>query len=275
MSKLLTIWFLLHTHSRCLKDYDIHPFMKSLILIIVSFVFPTLAIADGKIQIKPANELWCILQLQTQFDVVRNLNPNVQLHQNVLGNTLDKWLIEFDIGNDPIAADNTQSICLGFYNESSGPNAVAYGQIGILFGTSLLSELAQTAAPTDYWNNLKYILAHEFAHYLQNRYELKFNYILPMLSVKMKELHADCIAGYLVRLHKEAIGESQQNLAHFVASLGDSHAVGDHGLAQDRVKAFQFGLRASAIDILKGKKTHEIGSAAIIQHCNSAFSPTK
>jgi hypothetical protein len=248
--------------------------MKNILLLTVLLI-PSLVFANGRIQIKPANELWCSLALQNQVVLVKDLSPTLQIHQTILTNALDKWLIEFDIGNDPVVGDATQSLCLGFYNEESGPNAIAYGQTGILFGTALLAHLSETNSPENYWNNLKYILAHEFAHYLQNRFQLKFNYTLPMLSVKVKELHADCIAGYLVRMHKEALGDSQVAMAGFVASLGDSHAVGDHGLADDRMKAFDGGLRSSARDIILGKKPHQVSTSDIISHCSQFYAPTK
>lgn len=240
------------------------------VLLFSSFVLS----ASDRIYVKPVEGAYCSLLKPANLEVVSDTAQKFSYQQNLLVNTLDKWLVEFDIAKDQAIQDSRNVICFGLYNDASGPNAAAYGTYGIFFGVNLLNDLPEISqAKQD--DTLKFILAHEFGHFLQNIYRLKFNYALPMLSTKLKELNADCIAGYLLTLHKEVLPQSSQKLNEFVGALGDPHAVGDHGMAKERTQAVAHGQKlANDHTRLFKLKVHQITSGRIINACSQHYPPT-
>ncbi len=251
--------------------------MKTTHLLLISILLvPSLKLlASDRIYVKPAEDLYCSLLKPANLEIVNDVTHRFEYQKNLLVNALDKWLIEFDIAQDPIVRDSKNTICFGFYNDVYGPNAVAYGKYGIFFGVNLLSDLpAISQAKQD--DTLKFILAHEFGHFVQNIYGLKFNYVLPMLSTKLKELNADCIAGYLLTLHREVLPDSEKKLTEFVAALGDPHAVGDHGMATERTLAVARGQKlANEHTQLFQLRVHQIKTQRIINACSQYYAPTR
>lgn len=228
--------------------------------------------AQNRLSVESVGSLNCYKKLIDNIDLQRPNNAYLENEYEFLLGKLNKWLVELDIAADPIVRNSDAPLCFGYYQEPHGPNAIAVGNIGILFGLNLMSEIHQMAG-AKYRDSLVFVLAHEFAHYVQNRHRLRFNYKLPMYATKQKELHADCMAGYLVRAHQEVLFHSQDDLKKFVASLGDAHAVGDHGLAEERVQALKLGISSASKDILSGKKVFQVRTADIIQHCSRQYIP--
>lgn len=253
------------------------------ILIACSLFISSIALA--KIPIYSAHEPLCFLRLPQELKLIKPQQTFVSDGNNVflldlpsiqrtLTNSLEKWMIELDIAQDPVIETNQKALCFGFYDDKDGANALAYSDVGIVFGKRLLMELPVMSKAT-FTDATKFILAHEFAHNLQFRHGLKFNYILPMLSTKIKELQADCIAGYFLRAHNEVKLETQLQLKTLIEAIGDPHSVGDHGMAADRQAAFQAGISKASHDILLGKKAFQVKSIDIINHCEQHYKSTK
>lgn len=255
--------------------------MKKLVVLSSILVFSLSA--NAKISIIPASDPQCLSQIPMSLPIIRapmiNIEDGVTVktldlagQQVVLTNSLERWMIEMDIAKDPVISTNQRPLCFGFYNDVRGANASAYKDVAVVFGVRLLATLPAMSEAT-YAEAIKFILAHEFAHNLQWRHNLKFDYILPMLSTKKKELHADCIAGYLIRAHKEVNLDSASKVRTLIAAIGDPHAVGDHGMAEDRIEAFQRGIESASFDILHQVKLHQVTSERMINYCKK-FYPT-
>lgn len=255
--------------------------MKKILIASVLFISLLSVGAHAKIEVLPAEGAYCTLILPQELNVIKTPIVNVGLvtldlnaYKAPLLYSLEKWMIELDIARDPVISTNKKPLCFGFYDDIKGANAIAYKDEAVVFGKRLLNQLPAMSL-ADYSDAVKFILAHEFAHNLQYRHNLKFNYILPMLSVKIKELQADCIAGYMLRAHNEVIFDTQVKLKTLIAAIGDPHAVGDHGMAADRELAFQRGISAASHDMLLGKKVFQVKSLDIINHCNAFYSVSK
>lgn len=255
--------------------------MKKILVLPVLFIVLMSASAFAKISVLAAEGAYCNLILPEGLSVIAAPAVNVgsvtldlAALKEPLTYSLEKWMIEFDIAKDPVISTDQKPLCFGFYNDVKGANALAYKDEAIVFGARLLEELP-TMSRADYNDAAKFILAHEFAHNLQFRHGLKFDYVLPMLSTKIKELQADCIAGYMLRAHNEVVFDTQVKLKTLIAAIGDPHSVGDHGMAGDRELAFQRGMSFAAHDMLLGKKVFQVKSADIINHCNAFYSVSK
>lgn len=255
--------------------------MKKIVGPSILFILLVSASAFAKISILAADGPYCSLVLPQELNILKTPTVNVGLVtldlnalKALLTYSLEKWMIELDISQDPVISTGGKPLCFGFYDDVKGANAVAYGDAAILFGKRLLEALPSMSA-ADYSDAVKMILAHEFAHSLQYRHNLKFDYILPLLSTKIKELQADCIAGYILRAHNEVDFVVQTKLKTLITAIGDSHSVGDHGMAEDRILAFQRGIAFASHDILLSKKVFQIQSKGIINHCNAFYSVSK
>ncbi len=119
----------------------------------------------------------------------------------------------------------------------------------------------------------KFVLDPEYAHFLQNLYELRFDYILQMLSTKMKEQHADCIAAYSLRSHQEMEDSFSRELEGFIVSLADSHAVGDHGTGVERIAAYKSVSALARLNQAIFGKEGVPTAAEMIQQCGYYDSP--
>ncbi len=192
------------------------------------------------------------------------------------------WVNTFIASNDflfaPAAGAATTTLCLGMFDDVQGANALAIGDSQILFGRRLTAQIISGSDIAGL--SLTYILAHELAHILQVRHNLPFEYggagiILPMLSTKIKELHADCVAGYILEAHREIPEAYSSAIEDFVKTLGDSHAVGDHGLPHDRSEALREGIRIAQIDRDFGVTLNQITSSRAIGACTLKYSPRK
>lgn len=176
------------------------------------------------------------------------------------------WVDGLIGANDPLFAGETRPLCVGLYDDARGANAVAIGDGQIAFGAVLTARILNQfgeSAPAA----ITYVTAHELAHILQQRLGLRFDYGLPgrrleLLSSKVKELHADCLAGYLLETHRQIPFTQQSQLEAFVRTLGDAHAIGDHGLPADRTAALREGARLAHLDRLVGMSAVTAASAA-------------
>lgn len=142
---------------------------------------------------------------------------------------------------DPLFfSDN--SLCYSAFQEERGVNAYS-GYINnhhfIIFGNNLMKKLVNDK---HFQVEFDYILSHEFAHYLQNQLGLVFPHPLPLYASKLKELQADCIAGYLMIMTKMIEVQNKAQLSELFELIGDRHAIGGHGEKSIRESAFQFGV---------------------------------
>lgn len=195
--------------------------------------------------------------------------------EKFLFDLLTRWVDTLIASNDPLFVNRPKPLCVGLYDDSKGANAVAIGDFQIAFGAVLVGRTLRTFLDSAD-HALTYVNAHEFAHILQARLGLRFDYGAPgsrltLLSTKIKELHADCVAGYLLEAHRQIPFTHQARLESFVRTLGDSHAVGDHGMPADRTAALQEGARLANLDRVVGMT--EIHASSIASKCGLKYRP--
>ncbi len=243
----------------------------SLFLFCTSFA-NAIEIDYSGLMVRAADDHYCKLSLPESLKIVsRSSFPN---ETQFISNKIYNWVQAFKNANDPLIKQHNHVLCVGFYNDSISPNAIAYSNQAILFGPRLLSILPNLSS-ANYWDSLNFILAHEFSHYLQNLNQLKFEYQLPLLSTKIKELHADCMAGYILQSHSEMDFYSNDNkIADLIAKLGDSHSIGDHGTAQDRIRAVAYGIGAAELEAKMGFYADTTKVNKIIHTCALLSRPT-
>lgn len=195
--------------------------------------------------------------------------------QNLI-NSVSQWDSAFKGAGDLRLNLNKAPLCIGLMYDWGAPNAGALGTSFILMGQNLLHNISVESLGNIELENItkKFVLAHEYAHYLQNLYQLKFEYILPMLSVKIKEQHADCMAAYMLRLNNQLNDTLSNELEGFIASLADAHIVGDHGTAEQRVLAYKSGSALSRLNALSGKTVSTTTASDVIKACGNYYAPT-
>jgi len=187
-----------------------------------------------------------------------------------------------------------KTLCYGFYDDenSTGPNALAYGTEAMLIGTQMMKQIkvdidAFVTERFKYWNpnqqvNVKglksnaaqdFVIFHEFAHFLQNVH----GYAFSGPTAKMKELNADCVGASLFTLGRIAnnLWSSDDMLAGmmYAYALGDGNVTSSkhHGFPDDRLNAFSVGManvinmRNVKVDLTK-LKSQEIIEACRIQY---------
>lgn len=195
--------------------------------------------------------------------------------ETFLFDLLIKWVDQLTTSSDPLFLKNVKPLCVGLYDDSKGANAVAIGDGQISFGAVLVARTLRTHGESA-GQALTYVNAHEFSHILQARLGLRFDYGLPgqrleLLSTKVKELHADCMAGYFLETHRHIRFDQQEKLESFVATLGDAHAVGDHGLPADRTQALREGARLAHLDRVIG--ITQVTATSIASKCGLKYRP--
>lgn len=251
--------------------------MKTILLIFILLPF-TKIFAQANlnlnlgISIRPAKEKYCELSLPSALNITEI--GQHQLEAGFIYNRLNKWIHHLKIAGDPVINKNNSVLCYGFYQDAKGPNAIAYSNAAILFDKRLLSAIPQLSQAS-YWDSINFILAHEFAHFLQNTNQLQFDYTLPMLSTKIKELHADCVAGYLLQIHNEMnFNDSNNKIESLIKSLGAPHAIGTHGMAEDRLLATAYGIGSAVLEQNVGFYANTITSDKILRTCALRWAPT-
>lgn len=105
-------------------------------------------------------------------------------------------------------------------------------------------------------SSVAYVIAHEFGHAIQNRYEID-------LGHPNHELQADCLAGVLIRLGSESLGINRSDtiqMAQAAYNIGDP----THGTGAQRAYALMGGMgrvdmecSAEAIDLLASDKVSD------------------
>jgi hypothetical protein len=161
---------------------------------------------------------------------------------------------------------NREPLCYGAFQEARGINAYS-GHMNnhhfIIFGNNLMQKLVNNK---HFQVEFDYVLTHEFSHYLQNQLRLDFDHPLPLFASKLKELHADCMTGYLMTMTKMIEGQNKSQLSDLFQLIGDRHAIGDHGEKHVRESAFQFGINKALSYSFIQNYAHN--SAQIAQSCS-------
>lgn len=209
-----------------------------------------------------------------------------------LSNFLWNW-INFFVNN----GDNNlqfNSVCYGFFDDtnSTGPNALAYGKKAILIGTGMMKLIRDdidkfVSTKIAQWNPndqayirglkstaaLDFLLLHEFAHHLQNMHNYKFS----GPTMKMKELHADCVGAALFSLSKIVHNSltSQDALAGmlYAYALGDGNtsSIHHHGFPEERMDAFTKGMAYMINMRNMGVDLSKYNSKQVIEACRMYY----
>ena len=179
---------------------------------------------------------------------------------------LDKYLRFLANQGDRVINSNVD-LCYGAFNEGKDLNAYSgfiNGHQFIIFGQNLLRNML-SSSDNQFAGEFSYIVAHELAHFFQNNLGLEFQHPLPLFQTKLKELHADCMAGYLMTATNQISTFRPIELDRIFTFVGDPHAVGNHGVKEKRVKAFTFGMNEYLSTSLIGGYRHN--SDVIAQAC--------
>lgn len=152
---------------------------------------------------------------------------------------LDKILI--DEALSMIKNFNVQ-VNLYAYDDASSPNAVTIPSYSVIMmgKTLMLDELANTYSA----NSIIAIMAHEFAHLLQAKYQLNKN---GGWIGKYPELHADFLAGWYIGKKKYLDDNEIKNIAESFWNKGDAnyYNIDHHGTKYERKFAFMHGFECS------------------------------
>lgn len=184
------------------------------------------------------------------------------------------WRDKFQAANDIILLQEPTFLCTGLYFDGNAPNAQAYDKTHIVFGANFLTSFLHRPGINSEVA-LKFTMAHEFSHFLQNRHNLVFEYKLPMLSTKVKELHADCMAGYLLTLGQELNDYEFNQAMNYLGVIADPHIILDHGIAPQRRSAFLYGRNSAIFDLNTGHTELKTTSGDIIFACKKKYSWTR
>jgi len=208
----------------------------------------------------------------TLGDSTYQMNQNID--RNFLITKIANWLNYFKGANDPLFTSSNQPLCVGLIDDSQAANAYASNGTHVVFGVRLLTE-AKIEFQSEFTYAVSFVSAHEFAHIIQQRYQLVFDYVLPMLSSKQRELHADCMAGYLLEAHKEIPFINYETTKRFVESLGSAHIVSSHGMSDDRVNAMKAGMDAFVrSSIYEGVTANTMNTFHLLRACSPLYPPT-
>ncbi|HPI40127.1 MAG TPA: hypothetical protein PLJ21_04940 [Pseudobdellovibrionaceae bacterium] len=167
--------------------------------------------------------------------------------------TLTPWSNFFEQSGDLIFKFRDINLCVGLYDDRKAPNAFAWKTQYVMMGISMAAQL-EDIPRVQGKTSIQFVMAHEFAHFIQNQYDLKFNYILPMLSTKIQESHADCLAGMLLTYFEKYSITEMLGASETVLTLADPHIVGDHGTKDQRKEALWNGISEGLKLKLKNQK---------------------
>lgn len=211
--------------------------------------------------------------------IVRSSQSGAHLWEtHRLMNIVSIWNQAFRSNNDTIVMNSSNGpLCVGLMDDGGQPNAVAVGKNYLLMGTSLISMLESEYGKNSVAKDVKeqFVLAHEYAHILQNLHKLKFDYVLPMLSIKIKEQHADCMAAFLMEIANSIPIGQEEDLGSFVQELADAHIVGDHGTAEQRLEAYKNGIGSARVQrVLLKQSLSTQTSTGIVRECAVFYRPT-
>ncbi len=230
----------------------------------------------------PYNTTECVPQIAAKWKLF--VNGNIKIPETETGS-----MVEFDITgmvnmmkdylnqveapliamDDLLFKFHTAPLCVAMYADEKGPNASAISDLAVLFGFNLLHDLQ------DKWNidgetGIKIILSHEYAHVMQERKNIPFNFPLKLVAQKRKELQADCVAGILLTFHYpkgKVIVESDE----IMRFLADHHAIGDHGTYTERREAILTGMQEAIKFKLAGKNISNITSNNMFSACSEKY----
>lgn len=233
--------------------------------------------AQATLLVPAYNENYCP-NISGTVTVVRESPNDAHLFEtHRLLKVVEKWNKAFIDAGDAVLIGNSLPLCVGLMDDGGNPNAGAVGRQFLLMGVSLISMLEnENGVGTEAKiAKEKFVLAHEFAHILQNLHDLKFNYILPMLSTKIKEQHADCMAAYMLDVGYEIPLNLSSDLELFIENLADAHIVGDHGTAEQRISAYRNGRALGGYQrVIMGTSLSDITSTQLVQECGVHYRPT-
>lgn len=167
--------------------------------------------------------------------------------------TLTPWSRSFESSGDLVFKFRDLNLCVGIYDDRKAPNAFAWKTQFVMMGLSFAARLEDIPGVQGK-TSTQLIMAHEFAHFIQNQYALEFNYILPMLSTKIQESHADCTAGMLLTYFEKYSISEMMGASETVLTLADPHIVGDHGTKDQRKEALWYGISEGLKLRLKNQK---------------------
>lgn len=210
--------------------------------------------------------------------IVRSSVGDTHLFESLrLIGIVNHWNQSFVRAGDTVVANNLTPLCVGLMDDGGQPNAAAVGQQFLLMGTSLIAMLEEADGAGSAAQQLKekFVLAHEYAHILQNLHGLKFDYVLPLLSTKIKEQHADCMASLMMGMNNEIPEDLIVDLTLFIQQLADSHIVGDHGTVEQRLSAFNHGQGIARVQKILLKNTlSTLSSSHLVRECGAYYKPT-
>lgn len=210
--------------------------------------------------------------------IIRFSPNDVHLFESLrLIGIVSHWNKSFLAAGDEVVANNVLPLCVGLMDDGGQPNAAAVNQQFLLMGTSLIAMLEEQDGAGSATKEVKekFVLAHEYAHILQNLHGLKFDYVLPMLSTKIKEQHADCMATAMMTMNDEIPEKLSIDLKLFIKQLADAHIVGDHGTAEQRLTAFENGRGIGRVlKSLLGYTLDTTSSAQLVKECGIYYKPT-
>lgn len=188
-------------------------------------------------------------------------------------NFMHKYLTQIENSlersGDVMMKGHLAPLCIGMYLEENGPNAMAVLEDYIFFDFQLLSAL-QKDWGLDAEASIKAVLSHEYAHIIQNRMQLPFNFPLKIFAKKRKELQADCLAGILLTFHYGK-GNILTESDKLMKVLGDHHKMQTHGMYEDRKAAIMTGMVESIKLMQQGKNRFNLTSREMIQACSTNY----
>ncbi len=243
----------------------------------VIFIFWSPMASQATMLVPAYNENYCP-NIDTQVAVIRYSTQVDYLFESLrLLGIVNQWNKAFKEAGDLVLSSNTTPLCVGLMDDKGQPNAAAVGKYFLLMGTSLITMLEEQNGKNTIEKSVKekFVLAHEYAHVIQNLHGLEFDYILPMLSTKFKEQHADCMASFMLSLNSEIPDDQSLGLEAFIEQLADAHIVGDHGTKEQRIAAYRTGLGLGSIQkIIYGRNLSQFTTSQLILGCGEQYRPT-
>jgi hypothetical protein len=219
-------------------------------------------------------EIEQVFKLYTKGTLVVNKGSSVVTYDidammTFMKNFISEIEGSFAEAGDVMTLRNLNPVCIAVFDDSENMNAKAIGNDNIIFGLDLIHDL-QASWNIDGETGIKAILAHEYAHLIQNRKELPFNLPLPNLATKVKELQADCLAGALLTFHSPK-GNNLTEPDKLMGFLGDHNCVGDHGTYEERKKAIYTGMQESLKFMLNNKTKNTLTSNDFVEACSKNY----
>lgn len=247
--------------------------MKTFLLIVV---LVSSSFSSATMIIPAYNEIYCP-RIDDIAQIVRESDWGGHVFETYrVMSIVEEWNKSFMWATDTMIISNKTPLCVGLMDDKGAPNAGAVGTQYILMGVSLIEMLETNYGKYSLQKsvNEKFVLAHEYSHFLQNLYYLEFDYVLPMLSTKIKEQHADCMAAYILQLNQSLPVESTTALESFIIELADSHIVGDHGTSEQRIMAYKTGSGLAHLAKSSGATLTSTTTETIIKECGRFYVPT-